>query len=1317
MTEVDYEAAVAIIGMAGRFPGAGSVDELWQNLLAGKLGLRQLADEELASAGVSPAQLADPGYVRTSGSISGYEMFDAAMFGLNRREAEGMDPQHRLFLETCFEALENAGYPPMDMPGKVGVFAGCGFPDYMNNLFLHTMAQPGGQLMMAIGCERDSLASYASYKLNLRGPSITVQAFCSTSLIAVHLAAQSLLSFECEVAIAGGAFIPLPQGTGYAYEEGGILAPDGVVRAFDAAARGSVMGSGVSVVTLKRLTDAMADGDSIAAVILGSATNNDGSACAGYTAPGVDGQSAVIADALTFAGVKPETIDYVECHGTGTVLGDSIELAAMARQFPDRPADPLILGSLKASIGHLDRAAGTSSLIRAALALRERVLPATPNYENPNPALAASRAKFAVLAENRPWPERPTPRRAGVSAFGLGGSNAHVILEEGPARPAAAERQGPHILVLSARDATAADKAVENLLRHLDRHREQVIADVAFTLQQSRAYFPIRRAVVCEDATDALVALGEPRRWLTGETRQRDPLVELVLPDLAAADAGWRAGVAEAASRILGGESEPSAAGLALAIARALTRLGVRIGRISGQEDAPELARQVARELGVAGDRSCPVQLVVGPAADGSPAGHWLAQAIARLWLAGTKVNWAVLHPGGPRRVALPSYPFQRRRYWVDGMAGFGGMPAESGGRKDDVGLWTYAPTWRGEPAPIRDLADEIQAAGPWLVLAAEERGEAIVSALRRAGTRVLAVRPGADYAGVTSDDFLVRPGEAADLHRVLATAGEPPARVIHGFGLGERAGRSVGYASALALVTAYAMAAPALDVDLTAVTESAVSIAGQPPGYPDQAALGGLLPVLAQETPGWTCRQVDIGAERPDSVAAGPAAGAALASAVIAEALGPYQGPVALRGTSRWVRSFAPLPLPAPAEPLAAGSVVLITGGLGHVGLILTRHLALGRGCRVVLTSRTALPPRQEWDEHAIGSSRTARHVAALLEIELQGGEVLVVTADASDPAQMRAAVSLADATFGGIDLVVHAAGISDGSGFGPAHLLSGSDADQHFTSKQGGFEALREVLAGRDIPGITLSSLSAVLGGLSLGPYAAANAALDAHVLAARGLDGLRWVTVDWDTWGGRDALPAGEFDMAPAEGVQVFERAVAAIGRADHIVISTGSLDARFRQWVIDRGLGGALADNADDDFERDPRPDLSTPYVMPEEGTEAGLAAIWARVLRLDRVGADDDFFGLGGNSVLAIEVVARIRKDLKVPVPTSAVLGFPTVRGLAAQIDDPARQDFEAGSGAADPAQRPGGSAVASAETAASTGHSPEPAEEPAGMAV
>lgn len=550
--EVDYDAAVAVIGMAGRFPGAGSVNQLWDNLRSGRSGLRTLTEEELADAGVGPAQLADPSYVRVAGPLEAAQEFDAGLFGFSRLEAEMMDPQHRVFLECSYEVLERAGYPPTRMPGRVGVFAGSGYPDYIRHVAPRLLAEPGGELMMATGLERDSFASLASYKLGLNGPSMTVQTFCSTSLVAVHLAVQSLLNFECEAAIAGGAFIPLPQGVGYVYQEGGILSPDGKVRTFDSGARGSVNGSGVTAVLLKRLSEAIDDGDHIDAVILGSAVNNDGRACAGFTAPGVDGQTAVMEQAISFAGVPAETIGYVECHGTGTQLGDSIELAALARAYPKVMERPVVLGSLKPSIGHLDRASGTAGLIRAAMALSHKVLPATPDYENPNPTLAAERGRFTVLTRDQPWPDERHPRRAGVSSFGLAGTNAHVVLEEPPTieRPAV-RTPVAHLLVLSARDETALDQATRDLADCLETRSDLDLGDVAFTLQQSRTLFPLRRAFLCADLAEARTALADTGNWPAVEEISREPVAVLDPESALAAPDQWWEGLAEAIGKIV----------------------------------------------------------------------------------------------------------------------------------------------------------------------------------------------------------------------------------------------------------------------------------------------------------------------------------------------------------------------------------------------------------------------------------------------------------------------------------------------------------------------------------------------------------------------------------------------------------------------------------------------------------------------------------------------------------------------------------------------------------------------------------------------
>lgn len=1285
MSQVDYDSAVAIVGMAGRFPGADTVSQLWANSATGRLGLREVTEDELVSVGVPPGHVADPSYVRVTGSIEGIERFDAALFGLSRHEAELMDPQHRLFLETCVEVLENAGYPAMGMTDKVGVYAGCGFPDYTWNVAFGAAPGPGGALLMAIGTERDSLGSYASYKLGLRGPSITVQTFCSTSLIAVHLGVQGLLNYECDVALAGGVFLPLPQGAGYFFEEGSIYSPDGRVLPFDAGARGSVMGSGVALVALKRLPDALDAGDHITAIILGSATNNDGSQCAGYTAPGVEGQAAVIADAIAFAGVPPASIGYVECHGTGTVLGDSIEVAAMAQVFPDRADDRLVLASLKANIGHLDRAAGVSSLIRAALALENQVLPATPNYRTPNGALANARKKFTVLTQARPWPAGAHPRRAGVSAFGLGGSNAHVVLEEAPARPPATEEPGPFLITLSGRDAAVVDQATANLAAHLDGH-EDPIADVAFTQQVSRSTFPLRRAVVCDDLADARAALGDPSRWLDGEARAHNPRVELVLPD-ASIDPAWCAQVSSAAHRlagdlgetgtqtVTGAETDSAATGSAssgqvvdtvLAVAAALRAVGVSVHAVDGPD--PAIAAEVRDALGLASGRHGQVTLDIAP--DDRPPAHWMAHTVARLWQAGCEIDWAALYAGRPRRVPLPTYPFQRRRYWVERPSLTAPLP-EPGGRVDDLDRWTYVPTWRSSPRAIRDEAAALREAGPWLVLAAEPRGVQVAEHLRRLGADVTLAQvrgraggsPPGDAIGAVAGEVVDPATAAADLESLLRAAPQLPRVVVHAGALGDPTDGLAatdallpGYRIALALVTAVNTVSPGTDVDLLALTDTATAFGDVSPGSSAQAALAALLPVLAQENPGWVCRHIDIGTGLPVPPAH-----------VVAEALEEHAGPVALRGSTRWLRAFDHVPLAAQGQSwsLPPGGVVLLTGGLGKVGLALARHAALDRGCRVVLLGRTPMPPRAQWSELAAGTTPAAARLRALLAIEERGGQVEVVTADVADVDQVRAAIETAQQRFGALDLVVHAAGSSADDGFGPAHLVCEAGTAGHFDAKVAGLRALDDALGDRDVALVAFSSLSATLGGLALGPYAAANAALDVEVLSRRVRGRDRWCTVHWDTWGidGGDPFSAGEFDMAPHEAMQIFDRIVAAVAQVDHLVISTGPLDARFTQWVVESGLGGVLGD----DGERDPRPDLSTPYAEPEPGLQSDLAEILAAVLRLERVGLDDDFFALGGNSVLAIALIARIRKQLQIPVPTSAVMGYPTVRGLAAQI--------------------------------------------------
>ncbi|MDS0134249.1 SDR family NAD(P)-dependent oxidoreductase [Amycolatopsis sp. CM201R] len=498
-------ADIAVVGMAGRFPGADDVGALWETIRAGRSGITRFTDEELLAAGVPADRLGDPAYVKAGAVVRGVEDFDAGFFGINPKEAQILDPQHRLFLEHSQHALEDAACDPARFDGAIGVFAGCAWSTYLtHNLTPANAAGEMGEIAIALGNDKDTLATRVSHTLGLSGPAFSIQSACSTSLVAVCVAASSLANFECDVALAGGVSIGVPHRVGYLYQQGGIAPPDGECRAFDAAGLGAPLGGGVGVVALRRLEDALADGDRVYAVLRGWAVNNDAGRKVGFTAPGVEGQATVIAEALAAAGLEPSDIGYVEAHGTGTALGDAAEIAALQQVFAGQS---LRIGSVKTNVGHLDRAAGVTNLIKAALSLHHEEIPPTRNLGTPNPQLTAGDAELTVVTGRTPWPRTDTPRRAGVSAFGIGGTNAHVVLEEAPL-PAPTTATGPELLVWSARSAAAADAATANLAAHLATSGD-ALADVAHTLQSGRTTFGHRRMLVAGSPSEAAQALRE----------------------------------------------------------------------------------------------------------------------------------------------------------------------------------------------------------------------------------------------------------------------------------------------------------------------------------------------------------------------------------------------------------------------------------------------------------------------------------------------------------------------------------------------------------------------------------------------------------------------------------------------------------------------------------------------------------------------------------------------------------------------------------------------------------------------------------------
>jgi phthiocerol/phenolphthiocerol synthesis type-I polyketide synthase E len=542
----DAVEPLAVVGMACRVPGAADLDGFWRNLAAGVDSVRFSTREEQAALGVPADELDDPDFVAAAQVVDGVADFDAGFFGMTPREAALADPQHRMFLELAHTALEDAGCDPARFDGPIGVYAGSGLDDYRWRHVRRNrrvMATSGTTAVHLVNLP-DYVATLVSYKLNLRGPALTVHTACSTSLVALHLACEALRGGECDLALAGGVCIELPPGRGYRYAEGGTESPDGHCRPFDARAAGTVWGSGGGVVAVRRLDDALAAGDHIRAVILGNAINNDGSAKVGFSAPSADGQEEVVRQALGLAGVHPRTVGYVEAHGTGTTLGDPIEVAALTRVFgTDRSPDDArcALGSVKSNIGHLSQASGIAGVIKAVLALEHRQLPPTVHFTDPNPEIDLAGGPFHVPTELTPWlAPAGVPLRAGVSSFGMGGTNAHIVLQQAPPRDGAATAAWPaELLRVSARSPEALAATVERLAEHLAAHPELPLADVATTLRLGRAEHRHRAVTVATDTADA--ATGLRRRLRTGVAAATGPRVALLFSGQGGQHAGMGA--------------------------------------------------------------------------------------------------------------------------------------------------------------------------------------------------------------------------------------------------------------------------------------------------------------------------------------------------------------------------------------------------------------------------------------------------------------------------------------------------------------------------------------------------------------------------------------------------------------------------------------------------------------------------------------------------------------------------------------------------------------------------------------------------------
>lgn len=1346
---------IAIVGLAGRFPGAANIIEFWENIRNGVDSIRPLTDEEARAAGATEQQLQDHTFVQVDSALDGLEMFDADFFGYSPRDAEIMDPQQRIFLESTWTALEHAGYDPAQYAGLIGVFGGSTTSSYLvyniatNPQILKQIDQ--GQI--DIGNGADFLSTRVSYKFDLRGPSFTVQTACSTSLVAVHLACQALLGDECDMALAGGVAVHVDHPKGYQFMEGSILSPDGRTRTYDSQAAGTVFSSGVGVVVLKRLEDALNEGDHIHAIIRGTAVTNDGADKVGFPAPGVDGQAAVITEALAVAGVEAEDVQYIEGHGSGTRLGDPIEIRALTKAYRTYTTKTAFcpIGSIKSNIGHLTGAAGIAGLIKTVLALENQEIPPTLHFETPNPEIDFANAPVYPNPVLTPWPApEETPRLAGVSSFGLGGTNAHLILQEAPAILPSSQSEEPQLILLSAKTNTALETATEQLLSHLQQHSALNIADVAYTLQVGRQPFSHRRLFIAATVAEAATALQEKNYASNNTSTQIDSALtfvcsgagveintarllyeynpvfrqqieactvllrphlgmdirsELFPEDSQAAGqlsprpvaiAGafalefalaktWQAwgvlpesvmgvGFGEVTAAVLaevisladGAQLAASGELLSLHVAHVQAQTGkipvfsTQMGNWMGAEDfTPHYWSQLSddpssEQMSTAWERiqQQPSRLLLSLSqldltdeihaphietmpSDGAISPAEMQQLLGQLWLAGTAVSWQSLHEKGTRRrVALPTYPFERKRYWIEAKSIAEQLQPDSLQKNRDVGQWGYIPSWQNAPNLPWYVPPET--AVSWLIFSDAQLGSLLAAQLEAVGQSVTPVQHGEDW-GQSANKFTINPDDEEMVSKLFAALPTPPEHILFLWGM-ELDAPFYPLATVAKIVGAQSK-----PVALHIVTRGACAVTDEDALSPQQAALLGLSQTMPQEYPHLSSQVIDISAVDERT-----------ARQILAECTVETATPqVALRGRKRWVQTVLPAPLMETKTAVFHNSdTLLITGGLSDIGYDIARTLAEKTAVNLILIDEVAASTEQ------------------LTQLEAAGAQVLALRVDLTDKAGMQTAVSQGIDTFGPLTGVIHSPTIAGQQAFQAIAEINPAQSDLFFRTKLNSLNVLAEVIA--DLPlnfCLVSSALSTALGGVGFAAFTAAAHGANAVVALLNRTSAFLWTAVNWDVWAFEQAengMPAlgelAQLALDRHEGLEVLQRVVEAAcnGFSDDILlISTANLPRRIaarqqKEAASERNL-----------YER---PELWTEYIAPRNEIEERVIAIWQQVLGIEKIGVEDNFFDLGGHSLLATQLRNQLHNEFHVELSLQQLFADATAAGVSKGIE-------------------------------------------------
>lgn len=1416
----EEEMEIAIIGMAGRFPQSINLDEFWENIKKGNECITFFSEEELLEAGVDCELVKNSDYVNAQGVMQDIDCFDADFFGYSPREAEIMDPQVRVLHEVVWEALENSGYCSYNYQGEIGIFS-CASP----NLFWEALVAASGKtnILGILASEqlfnKDYMSTRIAYKLNLTGPAVSVYTACSSSLVSIHNACESLIRGECQIAIAGSSTIsPLPDKTGYLYQEGMVKSTDGHCRAFDINGSGFVGGTGAAAVVLKRKKEALRDRDSIVAVIKASAINNDGSNKAGYTAPSVEGQKKVVQKALQKAGISCDSVGYIEAHGTATPLGDLVEIEALKQAFNDTGLKNYCgIGSVKSNIGHLDCTAGIAGFIKTALILKNKLIPPSLNLDVANPKLNLIDSPFYVVTEPTIWDRVNKPLIAGVSSLGLGGTNVHIILEEPPLIEESINKSEFELILISGKTQNALANQIKNLHSFLKDNIEINLSDVAYTLKTGRQHMEFRSAFVCKDINDAIEKL---EKYSSNESCCVDNtkpsiILNLNLLDCKSLTTLIRSFIKlnvfyetfksiakiykdqinfkyiELMKRECFSDQDIEAYNVfddyfisfcaQYSIVKTLIAFGLRpvkiygdmIGELAaiaavGESINTELFNLIGIRLKILKDmqeiqpsqkeiikqligkmnwnqgevvcfsnrmnnsinskilksiefwtkeyiyndlkmdqkgNSIIINLVYDTThlsekavyiireENSTHLNEHLLNELCKLWLSGSEINWDLFYENKLiRRISLPTYPFEKQKYWIEGNP-FNMNVINKPGRIEkntDMSQWFYVPVF--VQSPLNCVTPESEKIKSSIVftntLAFNEK---LMIKLERQFQKCIKVLCGTEYKKINDYIYEINIADESDYIRLFENFDSDsfPEQVISLLGItGEMDCKYVdlnsighyldmGYFNLLYMTKAIIQLNLSNPIKFIILTDNIQPVSGDESINPAKSTVLGLCKVIPQEISFIDCKSIDI------CIPKRVALEGFVIDSIISELLNDTSDTVvAIRNRHRYLQSYHKQSISKISDTLKStfkrNGTYLITGGLGNIGLALAEYLSKKYKARLILISLSEFPNRDQWGSILAGehlNSQIAEKIKKINEMEDCGAQVKVYSGDISNFEKIDAIIKVAEEEFGNIDGVIHAAGAMRESLYMTIEDLGKDESIKQFMPKIQGLMVLYRIFKNKSLDFLTVtSSTSSILGGLGFGAYSAANMFMDYFIREINRSCMKSWLTVNWEGWKFERQLERfgfqaslNELFMEPKEGVEVFERVTNTRG-LEQVVVSSGDLTYRINQWIyLDKIKSTSKSDGSEKT--KKPRPNLKSEYVMATNKMQQTIVTVFQNFFGYEEIGIDDNFFDLGASSLDMIQIINNLRKTLNTNIPILKLFTNPTIRTLTDNLNE------------------------------------------------